>query len=1014
MWLPAVVVLSFLLLSCGAGPRDAHPGEVPGPVGGGSDHKLEVDADDAHDGFTLVSPHDINRSFLVDGDGRIVHVWECDSPAQGPSYLLGDGSLLRCMSGTGPRSLGVELLDWNGTVLWDYKPPRPYARHHDIEPLPNGNVLFIVRETYTLQEALAVGRHPSLLNDTFWVDSVIEVRQNGSRGGDIVWRWDPTDHLVQDWDEIYPNYGNVSEHPELLDVNLPAVNTRDWLHLNGVDYNPALDQVMITSRNYNEVWVVDHNTTVEEASGHSGGGHGMGGDILYRWGNPRAYDAGDADDQVLYGPHDGHWIAPGLPGEGNIMVFNNGRNQWDSRPEGKFSTVDEFEPPLNGSGGYDRAPAEAFGPSNLTWRYQDFPPETFFAGSRSGAQRLPDGNTLVSDAPRGRLFVVTPGRAIVWSYFSGPLFKAYRYFPPTLDLPVDLSATEDVPLTLDLSDRIRDPDTAREGLVLAANTTHGSVDGLVIDLVYPEGVTRDVINVSVSDGIFLTHGELVVNVTPVNDPPVLAPLPGLELLEDVPHQLDLGPYIADPDDPVDDLVVTTDSQYVAVRGTVMEAVYPEGVLSDIIQVTVQDGEFEVTGSIHVNVTPVNDPPVVAALPEVLVTEDLTGTLDLTPYLSDADTDLEDLSVTTSSSHATVEGAVVSLTYPEGILHDRVELTVSDGEFQVVAFINVTVRPVDDAPTISPVPGLTVDEDVTERMDMEPYIADVDTAMDDLLLTVDSPYATVEGRTLVLTYPEGILEDSVVVGVSDGNSTTFTTLRVTVRPVNDAPRWTGELRLVATEDVPSMVDLATFMEDPDTDVEDLRVTGGSDHATVVAHGLDLLYPEGVLVDEFQLTLSDGEFDVTATVRVDVTPVNDAPELLEPGVSPGSGEEGTLFTFRVVARDADDGPGDLTVSIVIDGDEHPCEATGSANGTVFTVDLTLEAGDHQYHFTADDGKGGETSTPVSTLSVSEPSSPANGGTGGGDEDSYLLLSILLMAGAALAAAALLLRRRRDSAP
>ena len=68
----------------------------------------------------------------------------------------------------------------------------------------------------------------------------------------------------------------------------PAPVRADWMHSNAVAYNAELDQVLLNVLEFNEFWIIDHSTTTAEAAGHTGGKHGKGGDLLYRWGNPRA------------------------------------------------------------------------------------------------------------------------------------------------------------------------------------------------------------------------------------------------------------------------------------------------------------------------------------------------------------------------------------------------------------------------------------------------------------------------------------------------------------------------------------------------------------------------------------------------------------------------------------------------------------------------------------------------------------------------------------------------------
>ncbi|MCP4574735.1 MAG: arylsulfotransferase (ASST) [Deltaproteobacteria bacterium] len=396
---------------------------------------LEVATTDAaFDGYNLFAPMRSKTTYLIDNNGNTVHSWAGDYSPGVSVYLLEDGTLLRTadtgdetfnVGGAGGR---VERLGWEGVRQWEFEyRSDQYRLHHDIEVLPNGNVLMIAWEMKTETEAIAAGRNPSLLGEgELWPDHVIEVAPTGTSGGNIVWEWHVWDHLIQDYDEAKENYGNVGDHPELIDLNYTSTSDADWNHINAVDYNADLDQIVLSVHGFSEIWVIDHSTITSQAAGHAGGKSGKGGDLLYRWGNPQTYDAGDTSDQQLFVQHDAKWIETGLPGEDHILIFNNGQG----RPEGNYSSVDEIVPPVNSDGGYTFAGGAAYGPTAPTWRYTATPPTDFYAQNISGAQRLPNGNTLICQGPDGLFFEVTESGEKVWEYdYGGAVFRVNRYSP---------------------------------------------------------------------------------------------------------------------------------------------------------------------------------------------------------------------------------------------------------------------------------------------------------------------------------------------------------------------------------------------------------------------------------------------------------------------------------------------------------------------------------------------------------------------------------------------------------
>jgi hypothetical protein len=393
------------------------------------------------DGHILFAPMDSTITYLIDSNGNVNHTWSSNFLPGVAVWWLGDGTILRTIRvgagpGTGGAGGGVQKVQWDGTVVWDFRYNTDgNLSHHDVKSLPNGNVLLISWETKTQTEAIAAGRIPSNVSSGgVWPTHIIEVQPTGPTNGTIVWEWHVWDHLIQDYDASKANYGVVADHPELVDINygVGLMSMIDWLHMNSIDYNAEFDQILISAHNFDEIWVIDHSTTTQEAAGHSGGNSGKGGDLLYRWGNPKAYQAGSIHDKKLFGQHDATWIKPGYPGEGDILVFNNGV----SRPAGWYSSVDEIVPPVNENGEYYLQHGSAYGPESLIWTYTANPPLSFCSGILSGAQRLKDGDTLICDGTAGRFFEVTSDGSTVWEYtnpyptpVTNNVFKIV-YIPP--------------------------------------------------------------------------------------------------------------------------------------------------------------------------------------------------------------------------------------------------------------------------------------------------------------------------------------------------------------------------------------------------------------------------------------------------------------------------------------------------------------------------------------------------------------------------------------------------------
>ena len=443
-------------------------------TGNTSKRGLILKTENATPGYVMFQPSESTKTVLINLDGEVVHEWNLELNSM-QAYLLENGNLLSLERdidfptfAAGGQAGRIREYDWNGNMLWDFE----YATeteliHHDIEPMPNGNVLAISYEVIPYDEAVSAGSDPKhTAKAGVWPDKIIEIKPTKPEGGEIVWEWRMWDHMIQDRDSTLPNYGELSENPGKININIhspegPPITAErveemkkagivtsnataenwdsDIAHCNAVAYNAALDQIAISCPHYGEVWIVDHSISTEEAKGPAG-------DLLYRWGNPDNYGMPNESFPKLYGQHDVKWIPEGYPGAGQLMVFNNDipepgskyPNVWpvimqSKSPDpqvaigdvGNYSGVYQLDLPLNADGGYELSEGKPYGPVDLSWKYIAPDKYSFYSAFVSGAQRLKNGNTLICSGAKGRFFEVTQEGEIVWEYWN-PYNDGYR------------------------------------------------------------------------------------------------------------------------------------------------------------------------------------------------------------------------------------------------------------------------------------------------------------------------------------------------------------------------------------------------------------------------------------------------------------------------------------------------------------------------------------------------------------------------------------------------------------
>ncbi len=391
------------------------------------------------EGYVLSSAFNATTTELFDKDGNVFYSWKHTVPSGYSCYLLENGNLLRSCQpvnlkvgpGAAPVNGVLQEVDLEGNVVWaDTFADVNQSLHHDFKTIkqPDGsyNILAVSFVTLTKQAAVATAIDTAIFGTytSIQVEKIIEIKPDRTNKGNsqIVWEWYIMDHVASS--------DKVAAHPELFDGTHPTWGKfpQQWVHLNGIDYNPKKKLIVFTSRVFSEVYVIERTETTELAKGHTGGIYGKGGDLLYRWGHPSNYIVKTRQDTVIRPAdttrtrirgkdtviitpadttiktvrvshpndhinclHCPTWIPEGYRNEGNIMFYHN--NVDDNMTQLGCSQAIEINP-WNGQGNLHPIaaglPAEPLQP---TWVYNST--DSMFSMSMSSAIRMKNGNTLV-------------------------------------------------------------------------------------------------------------------------------------------------------------------------------------------------------------------------------------------------------------------------------------------------------------------------------------------------------------------------------------------------------------------------------------------------------------------------------------------------------------------------------------------------------------------------------------------------------------------------------------------
>jgi len=435
-------LIAILLLSCFSPISAVNIGELQN-----NDFNKSNNYNSCCEGYTLISLQpkfplgkinqllDIKFSItLIDMEKNIIKKW---SPAYNHAKMLPNGSIItRIFKNEDEGKLYDNLtqIGWDDNFEWDYDcfwideyGDEVSGNHHDFQREGNPVGYYapgqdFVENGITLVLAHKITRNSSISWKEFEDDVIYEVNWNGTLTG---FEWHASDHIDKMGFNLKSRIGMwlrpggpglliMGNKGDLLHINtISYLGKNKWYDMEYEEFNP--NNIMITSRHGNFIIIIDKDT----------------GKIVWRVGPYFPKNTEENKLGQIIGPHHAHIIPDGLPGEGNVLVFDNGGRAGyglfgNPNKFRLYSKVIEFNPISK----------------EIVWEYQSKNGfinlirqgkyHRFYSVIVGSAQRLPNGNTLITEGFTGRLFEVTPEKEIVWEYLTDRGFKIYRAYriPP--------------------------------------------------------------------------------------------------------------------------------------------------------------------------------------------------------------------------------------------------------------------------------------------------------------------------------------------------------------------------------------------------------------------------------------------------------------------------------------------------------------------------------------------------------------------------------------------------------